>query len=174
MTNTEKDSNTEEKEALVTLLKEALYESQERYKRRYGGIGVFDEFHIYSTGRVKLRPASTTTVEIEIPRRVADFEVTKLIKTGTDFTVQIKDWSNDRDWFSAPIDSEVFAGGLTLPRTRFVPRCSKIFVKLTNCSGKENEVSLSFIGYNMYLMDYAPGCKHVCGCKKPESEINDA
>jgi len=81
----------------ILYLKEALHESQEKYRRKFGPL-------------------------------------------------QVREISNDRNWFNVPLDAGVLSSGLKLSKPRFVPRCSTIFADLTNCSTKENEVSLSFVG----------------------------
>jgi len=126
--------------------------------------GCWDEFYTYSTLKVELPPGGSATQVITLTRE-ADFYLTKLVRTGKDFSFQIADSSNDRRWSNILIDAEAGAGTaslpLILPKPRFVARASKITIEfVNNLKTKTNVVSLALIGYKVYHVEnlyYATG-----------------
>jgi hypothetical protein len=155
------DGDTNDK-ALIRLLEGELAHAQEKIKQQKQQLRAsYDEFFIFTTSRVTLGPNNpSATIKIPLTRE-ADFEVTKIIKTGEGFTLQVRDSGNDRNWFSAAIDAEVVGDGLEISKPRFVARASTLTVELQDTSpltcglgtGWDHDVSISFAGYKQYVIE---------------------
>lgn len=119
--------------------------------------GNFDEFFIYATQPTTLASGGTATITISVTRE-ADFYLTKIVRVATaPFAFLVRDSSNDRQWSSIAVHSDIGAGTaqlpFILPKPRFVARASTITVELTDLSLATNEIRLGFIGYKVYHVE---------------------
>jgi len=109
----------------------------------------FDEFFIYTTGRLRLKGHETITVRIPFTRE-SDFYATELRSTSKDVTLEIRDSSTDRSWSSQPFSMDY---QLVLPKPRFILRTSTVTLEITNKLKAVTEVEISLIGYKMYIIE---------------------
>lgn len=149
------------KEILVSLQEENKRLRKDNFKMaeklRKWESGNFDEYFIYQTNAITLTANGTATATITVTRE-ADFYLTKVVRVQTgSFTFMIRDSSNDRQWSSTQLHSDIGAGTaqlpLLLPKPRFVARASTITIDLTDISGSSNTVRIGLIGYKVYHVE---------------------